>query len=508
MWRTGPKGEWFVIVEGRTVHGESLSAYVDSVIATDKQSDAEHEMVSRERTKTAQGLPAELLEYTISWAGTPMTVTALIYLHDNRIGFRTAYGVPSSRYRDMKGSIAHAFSTFNVAPTPTATPTPTPTPTAAPTPTPARTPAPTPTSMPTPAPEVSPQGCVSDPAPQFTAHITDLSKIHSIVPPTVLSGNKIKGRSYLHINIDQSGQAYEVPVYAPVDSILTHITLYGESGREQHQLSFQVSCEVSYGFDHLGRLAGNIAALATTTLDTGVRTSLPLKAGDLIGYTGAAVAGNWDFVFANSSKSIDVANLERYENTGNLGDLVYADCPYDYFADDLRAEYYALFSVPLDRNDSCLVTHDRAGTIGGAWFKEPFVLGVSHRYLPGWGIVVGISEDDQYRVNNGQTSLRSSPGEPTYVDPRSVTSEHCYAALVTPSGPAARHVYLKLLSDTELGVAFGEGGCPSSCPRSTRSTTVRTLVFVDDANSVPLDWRRRHRSIAPGPTQCQHQINF
>ena len=115
MWRTGSQGEWFVIVEHSTVHGESLSAYVDSVIATDKQSDAQHQMVSREQTKTAQGLPAELLEYTISWSGVPMTVTALIYLHDNRIGFRTAYGVPISRYKDMKGSIAQSFSTFNVA---------------------------------------------------------------------------------------------------------------------------------------------------------------------------------------------------------------------------------------------------------------------------------------------------------------------------------------------------------------------------------------------------------
>ena len=106
MWRTGSEGEWFVIVEHSTVHGESLSAYVDAVIATDKQTDAQHEMVSREQTQTAQGLPAELLEYTISWSGVPMTVTALIYLHDNRIGFRTAYGVPSSRYGDMKDSIA------------------------------------------------------------------------------------------------------------------------------------------------------------------------------------------------------------------------------------------------------------------------------------------------------------------------------------------------------------------------------------------------------------------
>ena len=114
VWRTGSQGEWFVIVEASTAHGESLSAYVDAVIAIDKQSDAEHEMVSREPTKTAQGLPAVLLEYTISWSGEPMTVDALIYLHDKDIGFRAAYGVPTRRYEEMKDTIADTFSTFRV----------------------------------------------------------------------------------------------------------------------------------------------------------------------------------------------------------------------------------------------------------------------------------------------------------------------------------------------------------------------------------------------------------
>ena len=117
MWREGraERGEWFVIVEGDTVHGESLSAYVDAVIGWDKQSDAQHEMGSREETTTAQGLPAEVLVYTISVSGAPMTVTALIYLHENKTGFRTAYGAPTSRYNEMKGSIADSFSTFHVA---------------------------------------------------------------------------------------------------------------------------------------------------------------------------------------------------------------------------------------------------------------------------------------------------------------------------------------------------------------------------------------------------------
>ncbi len=113
VWRTSSRGEWFVVVQGGTVHGESLSAYVDWVISLDRQTDAQHEMVSREQTKTAQGLTAELLEYTISWGGEPMTVNALIYLHDNKVGFRTAYGVPTPRYKGMKDMIAYSFSTFH-----------------------------------------------------------------------------------------------------------------------------------------------------------------------------------------------------------------------------------------------------------------------------------------------------------------------------------------------------------------------------------------------------------
>ena len=110
VWRTGSQGEWFVIVEGSTVYGEGLSAYVDAVISIDRQTDPQHEMVSREQTATVQGLSTELLEYTLY--GGAHTVSALIYLHDNRIGFRTAYGAPTPRYEEMQDMIAYSFGTF------------------------------------------------------------------------------------------------------------------------------------------------------------------------------------------------------------------------------------------------------------------------------------------------------------------------------------------------------------------------------------------------------------
>ncbi len=111
VWRTGSQGEWFVIVEGSTVHGEDLSAYADAVISVDRQTDPQHELVSREQTATVQGLSTELLEYTL-YDGAH-TVSALIYLHNNRIGFRTAYGAPTPRYEEMKDMIAYSFSTFH-----------------------------------------------------------------------------------------------------------------------------------------------------------------------------------------------------------------------------------------------------------------------------------------------------------------------------------------------------------------------------------------------------------
>ena len=116
VWRTNSKGEWFVVVVNRGPHGESLSAYVDWVISGDQQSHEQYEMVSREQTKPAQGLPAELIEYTYTqWEmiGQQMTANALIYLHDNGVGFRAAYGVYTSRYEEMKDLIAYSFGTFH-----------------------------------------------------------------------------------------------------------------------------------------------------------------------------------------------------------------------------------------------------------------------------------------------------------------------------------------------------------------------------------------------------------
>lgn len=326
------------------------------------------------------------------------------------------------------------------------------------------------------------QGCTSDPSPLLTAPITDLSKIEVILPPFVISGDRFKSRSYVSIGRDANGEFYEVPVYAPIDSKLMSITYYvepmqNEQGEwldvEQYSLDFQVSCEVSYGFDHLWRLAEDVAALApteparSTRGDFRLATPLSMQAGELIGYTtGTIQAHNWDFVFSNSSRRNSFANQERYEYTGDLGNLLIGDCPYDYYDEEVRGAYYALLDGldAMSEGGGCLRHRDVPGTIAGGWFSEPFVKESVVGPEPGWALAVGTSSDEQVRVNAEGRSLRVNAGQPTYVDPKLVTSEHCYEQRPNPTAPPSAFVYLKLLSDAELALAFGDGSCPQQLP--------------------------------------------
>ncbi len=321
---------------------------------------------------------------------------------------------------------------------------------------------------------------MSNPAPQFTAHFTDLTKIEFIEPPPTGGSNFFKTRSYVNIARDESGDWYEVPVYVPVDSEMTHITFYADRVEDpgEYSVSFRVSCEVTYNFDHVARLAETIAPFAPTILsyttrDAGVNTSVYLAAGTLIGYTGGTPqAHNWDFVFSNTAEFGKFINQERYENAdiyGPLRRVLHADCPYDYYTGAMRREYDVLLSG-IAPGETCLVTRDQPGTILGQWFKEPYVPGDPVEFDPGFGVVVrlgytsGILIIPQIRIDvEDQPSVWIDELQPTYVDP-SIAIEHCYEHEKWVDEAPPYHVYLKLLSDMEMAVAFGEGGCPQQLP--------------------------------------------
>lgn len=151
---------------------------------------------------------------------------------------------------------------------------------------------------------------------------------------------------------------------------------------------------------------------ALDTRDAEVPINVAVEAGDLIGQTsGTEPAHTWDFIVVNRSLTNRFANQERYEQVSELVSLLHADCPFDYFEEPLRSHYRSLI---------------------GSWQGN----------TPGFGCNL---EPDV-------------PG--TIADPTTVTSEHCFEDFNRP----ARHVYVELISDSELAAAFGDGAWPAELP--------------------------------------------
>ena len=281
-----------------------------------------------------------------------------------------------------------------------------------------------------------------------------------------VSGLAIKGHSYVWIAKDEDEAVDEVPVYAPADSRLLSVGSFpvpdatAPGGvRDDYELEFEVSCEVVYKYGHVSRLAPRLQAVAPSVPGYSPAGPLPVTAGEVVAYTrGTAQAYNWDFLLKSSSKQNQFTVQGRYER--DQRHLVVADCPYDYYPEEMRAEYYALLDGginPVVQGPSCLIEPEKPGTISGGWFTEPFnaadPFGVSQwaMTIGPWGKVIRITGLDNYHW--------SYPEFATYVDPKT-TSEHCYEETYGPPS----YVYLKLLSDTELGVVFADGLCPEQLP--------------------------------------------
>lgn len=334
-------------------------------------------------------------------------------------------------------------------------------------------------STPTASPEATGNsGCTSDLAPLFTHHYTDLDQIEFINPTIVTSGNWLKNRQYHKVVTDSDNNAPEVPVYAPADAVATGVTHYlgqmvswsGESFEvPQYDIRFRVSCEVTFGFDHLSRLEEPFASLAPTeavrdTRNAEAPLSIEVEAGQLIGWTtGTEPAHVWDFIASNTAVTNTFANQARYEGSGDLSRLLHAVCPYDYFPADMADAYTSKFGwwqgsgADAGFGVECSVPTDAPGALAGGWFLAPY--DGSTGGPVGWGLVATIAADGYLDLNGPGASLRVSPRDPSFLDPAAMTGEHCYVHY-----QGGRWAYVALISGDILAAAFGDGACPSALP--------------------------------------------
>jgi len=190
--------------------------------------------------------------------------------------------------------------------------------------------------------------CESNPHPTFSHDITALSKIDYIVPP----GNIEDYGDYKILKTHSYMKGPEkVAVYAPIDSTLYQGVYYQEGGINQYSLFFEVSCEVYFLFDHIVDPPDKIKEAfpdtpSSTTNTRGLSSTIPFKAGDLIGYSIGKDFEQWDFGVYNRTVR---QNFDELDLPNISGRDYQAVCPFDYFPEEKRQEYYSLFGSHISK---------------------------------------------------------------------------------------------------------------------------------------------------------------
>lgn len=301
----------------------------------------------------------------------------------------------------------------------------------------------------------------SNPDVRFTAPITDIDTIRSIIPSGSPAGAVIKPHGYIFPE-SIGGTRILSSIYAPADSWLQSVAYYGTSlGTNEYLLVFFSSCELSWRVDHVLTPVDSILAIAPTIpsdSSTAVRPDEPIffKAGDLVAQTRGSGDGfgPWDFGAYNTTVINTFANQERYASATNTGQAINSVCPYDLYDEPLRSQFRALFGGSAGTGFSsapCPGGRDVAGALTGAWFA-PDGRG------DGNGFAIALVADNAVNMTGAGLDIRVPGSAPTWIDPGTVTTSHCY------NNGQGGWAFLELLDANTLAVAGGTGTCPASLP--------------------------------------------
>ena len=203
--------------------------------------------------------------------------------------------------------------------------------------------------------------CKSHSEPFFIHHVTNVKKIQEILPwGSVRSGGGAKKSLKMHTYMIIKNKGSEVPVYAPTDSYLIAFDkyrLYDFKDTIQHTLYFQADCDVVYYLGHLDKiepdLEKKIGELKLQELQhksklMPIKPSIFVKGGEQVAKTkGVPKSGWWDFGLLNKNNKNQlperIAKIKFPDEGRKVREFEkfgFADCPYDYFVDGLKKDYY------------------------------------------------------------------------------------------------------------------------------------------------------------------------
>jgi len=203
--------------------------------------------------------------------------------------------------------------------------------------------------------------CKSYSKPFFTHHVTNIKNIKKILPwGSIRSGGGAKKSLKMHTYLVIKKIGSEVPVHVPADSYLIAYDKYRLHDFKdiiQHTLYFQAGCDDVYYFGHLDKIAPDlqkkIGELKLQELQhesklMPIKPPIFIKSGELVAKTkGVPKSGWWDFGLLNKNNKNQlpkrIAKMkfpDEKRKAREVEKFVFADCPYDYFIEDLKNVYY------------------------------------------------------------------------------------------------------------------------------------------------------------------------
>ncbi len=324
-------------------------------------------------------------------------------------------------------------------------------------------------------------------SPRFTAHVTDVAAVRSVTPlPALASGVAYEIRSYVTVKDSYAG--VPVPFYAPTKMKLVGSKHYWPQGAPQGyvadwHLHFESVCDpnMSIDFAHVKDVALKVAAVSNTAIDyvssawAQVSSQVVFAPGEIFGYYIKGLNSiAWDFIVLDKGVTNTFANQARYSGSKYEN----ATCPYDKYDQPLKGSYTALIAgfgqTPTGNMGCGTVMHDKVGTIAGVWFpnsdpRTGVYTGAPDGYY-GSPLSAFLGEDKiVYLGNLNNSALRVDPSNPTYKDPETITTSHCFQNYPTPDKPDG-YAFYQVVSNTEMRVAYSPSGvCPSSMPTAYKS---------------------------------------
>ena len=305
--------------------------------------------------------------------------------------------------------------------------------------------------------------CVRNPSPVFTHAFADITKLTGISQygNNALYNPGSQARSYVSVRENES-----TPVYAPINATITRIYYsdknysYVKPGfiRPEYRIDFQISCEMEMAYDHIVSLTDKFKEYAPQVSspgrNDGVSVSIPVQAGEIIGYTSGSFPGRaFDFVLLDRARPAQPLNPARWTSDNSI----YKTCPYDYFVPELKEQYYALIDEEKGVRSCGPRVKEVRNTIAGYWFQgeatesngQRFVIYGGNNFVE-WTIIKSSESPVAYRTHDAD-----------FVLPEEVTEgkSACYY-----NNNRNVYIYIKMLADDKIGLVNGEGACPSSFP--------------------------------------------